>query len=226
MADRLISSHAAARIHDGDVVLTYAKSAVVQQTLLKAHRSGTRFRVVVVDSRPLFEGKNLASVLADAGMDVSYCLTPGLAHAAMDATLCILGAHAVLGNGRVYSRVGTALVAMAAKERDIPVLVCAESVKFTERVALDSVVVNELAPEDELVIPGDEGDMPVVGATGDEGPAAEVASLKGWRDKEGLQLLNVMYDVTPAEFVDLLITEHCSLPPSSAPQVQRMSAGV
>ena len=60
----------------------------------------------------------------------------------------------MMSNGRLFSRVGTALVAMEANEADKPVLVLCETIKFTERVALDSIVHNEMAPADELVIPG------------------------------------------------------------------------
>lgn len=222
VADQVIADAVASRIKNGDVVLTYAKSAVVQSALLTAAKKGTQFRVVTIDSRPLFEGKNLARTLATAGIDVTYCLTPGLSHAAKDVTICLLGAHAMLGNGRLYSRVGTALVAMMVKESRVPVVVCAESIKFTERVGLDSIVANELSPEEELII-GDVINPPMDGEPIKE--EAVSATLNGWRDKENLQLLNLMYDVTPAEFIDVVITEYGSLPPTSAPLIQRMSAG-
>jgi len=51
-------------------------------------------------------------------------------------------------------RIGTALVAMEANEADKPVIVLCETIKFTERIALDSIVHNEIAPADDLVIPG------------------------------------------------------------------------
>jgi translation initiation factor eIF-2B subunit delta len=50
----------------------------------------------------------------------------------------------VLSNGTVYSRVGTACVAMVAHSFHVPVLVCCEAYKFHERVQLDSICSNEL----------------------------------------------------------------------------------
>ncbi|KAI5285039.1 hypothetical protein KEM55_000806, partial [Ascosphaera atra] len=47
--------------------------------------------------------------------------------------------------------------------------------------------------------------------------------LKYWRLKPNVQLLNIMYDVTPKEYIDLVITEMGSLPPSAVPIVHRMS---
>lgn len=55
-----------------------------------------------------------------------------------------LGAHAILANGSVMSRVGTAQVALMARAFNIPVLVACETHKSCERVQTDSIVYNEL----------------------------------------------------------------------------------
>lgn len=228
VADQVIADAAATHIRDGDVVLTFAKSAVVTQALLAARKAGREFRVVVVDSRPLFEGKNTARVLSQAGIDVTYTLLAGLGHAVRGVTRCFLGAHAVLGNGRLYSRAGTALVAMMAKRAGAPVIVCAESIKFTDRVALDSLAMNELGPEEDLLLVDsdlDDGFSSMDTAMTDDRFQDQVQSLQGWREREHLQILNPLYDVTPAEFIAVVITELGSLPATSAPVVQRISAG-
>ncbi|KAK2754499.1 hypothetical protein FQN54_006900 [Arachnomyces sp. PD_36] len=256
VADQVIANSAALKINDGDVILTFACSSIVKKTILTAHNQGKKFRVIVIDSRPLFEGKSLARTLANAGIKVQYSLTHAISHAAKDATKVLLGAHAMMGNGRLYSRVGTALVAMSAKERaggaDIPVIVCCETVKFTDRVALDSIVVNEISDADELVIsqplaqvtsiPAPEpatkatdtkssksnsgsGKGETAGATGPTAASglATTSPLQNWRDTPNLQLLNIMYDVTPAKYLDMVVTEMGSLPPSAVPIVHRMS---
>jgi len=201
VADEIISTIAAEKIKDGDVILTYAKSSVVQRALVHAYKAGKKFRVIVVDSRPLQEGLNLASSLQALGVEVKYCMLNGLVHNVHEATKVFLGAHAMMSNGRLFSRIGTAIVAMEAKAADIPVLVLCETAKFTERVALDSIVHNEVAPPDELVI--------------SSGP------LENWRKVKGLQLLNLMYDVTPAEYIQIVITEYGSVPPTSVPTLNR-----
>ncbi|GLB00780.1 eukaryotic translation initiation factor 2B, subunit 4 delta, 67kDa [Aspergillus tubingensis] len=250
VADQVIAGSAAQKIQDGDVIVTFAGSSIVKQTLLAAHKEGKQFRVSIIDSRPLFEGKNLARTLANAGLDVQYSLMNGISHAIKDATKVFLGAHAMTSNGRLYSRVGTALVAMSAKERaggvEVPVIVCCETVKFTDRVALDSIVVNEIADADELVTV-----EPVQQLTGLPDPAAQPAvepkkggkastapvetstaaqskssPLEDWKESANLQLLNIMYDVTPAEYVDMVVTEMGSLPPSAVPIVHRMSTNM
>jgi translation initiation factor eIF-2B subunit delta len=211
LADEVISKTAAQQcIKDGDVILTYAKSNVVKQALFKAHRDGRKFSVIVVDSRPLFEGKAMAKSLVDAGMDVKYYLTNGMSHCIRDTTKVLLGAHAMMSNGRLFNRVGTAQVAMEANDFDIPVIVLCESIKCTEKVALDSVVFNEVAPPDELIIPP-------------QGSGDRSGSLADWRSIKNLQLLNLMYDVTPADYITMIVTEHGIVPPSSVPVLQRLA---
>lgn len=198
----VIAAEAAQRIRDGDVIMTYAKSSVVGKALIQAFEKGKKFRVIVVDSRPLNEGKCLASNLAKLGIEVKYCLINGLSHNISEVTKVFLGAHAMMSNGRLFSRVGTALVAMEAHLSAKPVIVLCETIKFTERVALDSIVHNEIAPADELVIKG--------------------GSLENWEDVKGLQLCNPLYDVTPAEFIDMIITESGIVPPTSVPVLHRL----
>ena len=55
-----------------------------------------------------------------------------------------LGAHAILANGAVMSRVGTAQVALIANAFNVPVLVACETHKSCERVQTDSIVFNEI----------------------------------------------------------------------------------
>ncbi|KAH0840110.1 hypothetical protein J3R83DRAFT_1084 [Lanmaoa asiatica] len=56
LADQVIQETAGRKIKDGDVVLTYARSSVVEKVLLHAWAYGKRFSVIVVDSRPMLEG--------------------------------------------------------------------------------------------------------------------------------------------------------------------------
>ncbi|OJD14655.1 hypothetical protein AJ78_05008 [Emergomyces pasteurianus Ep9510] len=246
VADQVIANSAAQKVNDGDVILCYGGSNIVQQTLLTAHGQGKKFRVSIIDSRPLFEGKKLARTLANAGLQVQYSLVHAISHAVKEATKVFLGAHSMTSNGRLFSRVGTALVAMSAKERaggiNIPVIVCCETVKFTDKVALDSIVLNELADADELAAnessdqvthppplskaakPGS-ANLDAASTAEQSSPTVDDSNnpLQHWKEKPGLQLLNIMYDVTPAEYIDMVITEMGSLPPSAVPIVHRMS---
>ena len=208
LANQVIARKAKERIQDGDVVLTFAKSSIVQEILLEAHRQGKKFSVIIVDSRPLFEGKNLARSLSGLGLPVQYSLIHGLSHVITSATKVFLGAHAMMSNGNLYSRIGTALVAMMAEKAHVPVIVCCQSVKFSDRSDLDSFVHNEIAPAEELIIQG-----------------KEPSPLEKWEEVKNLQLLNLMYDLTPAKLIDMVVTEYGPIPPSSVPVIQLLSEG-
>lgn len=79
----------------------------------------------------------------DEGIKCTYTFIHALGFALKEVSKVFLGAHAFMSNGALYSRVGTAMVAMMAKEKNIPVIVCCETYKFTDKVQLDSFVMNE-----------------------------------------------------------------------------------
>jgi translation initiation factor eIF-2B subunit delta len=224
ITDQAIAESASHQIKTGSVVLTYAKSSIVEKTILEAHAAKKQFRVVVVDSRPLFEGKKLATSLMNAGLEVEYLPFSAISHAVKQASVVLLGAHSMLSNGRLQSRVGTASLAMQASKLDIPVIVCCESVKFSGRVALDSIVLNEVALAEELLLPTSTTPGTPAAKEGDEEEKeGKLKQLSDWRDIPNLQLLNLMYDTTPAEYIRMVICEYGSLPPSSVPVVHRIA---
>jgi translation initiation factor eIF-2B subunit delta len=197
----------------------------VEKTILEAHANKKRFRVIVVDSRPLSEGKSLATGLMNAGLEVEYLPFSAISHAVKQATLVLLGAHSMLSNGRLQSRIGTASLAMQAAKVDIPVIVCCESVKFSGKVALDSIVLNEVAPAEELLLPARDKSTAIVSKEEktEDDAATKPKQLSDWKDIPNLKLLNLMYDVTPAEYIRMVICEYGSLPPSSVPVVHRLA---
>ena len=207
-ADKGIADYGVTKICDGDVVLTYAKSSVVMTTLLEAHLKKKRFRVVVVDSRPKLEGRGLLSELVRAGIECSYILLNAVGYIMPEVSKVFLGAHCMFANGTILSRAGTAIVAMTAKLHNVPVLVCCETYKFSDRVQLDSFVFNELGDPDDLVGIDDE----------------ESKNLADWRDVPALKLLNLTYDVTPKEYIDVVVTEMGMIPCTSVPVVLRENA--
>lgn len=196
-ADQVIQETAMKKIHHGDVVLTYARSSVVQKVLLEAWAKGTRFSVVVVDSRPMLEGKRLLSILAAASIPCTYILLPALSAVISEVSIVLLGAHSIHSNGAVFSRAGTALVAMMAKQHSVPVVVCCETYKFSEGVRLDSFTKNELAP------PGD--------------PFLSLPSCrsKTTQNRPNLEILDPLYDLTPPSSITAVVTEVGVIPPDS-----------
>ncbi|KAK4053517.1 hypothetical protein OIV83_001685 [Microbotryomycetes sp. JL201] len=198
LAGKVIEQHAIDKINNGDNILTYARSSVVEGVLLEARRQGKRFSVVVVDSRPLHEGKNLLTSLRSFGIPTSYVLLPSLSLVLPRVSLCLLGTHALLSNGSMFSRAGTAMVAMMLKEKGVPVICCCETYKFSERIMLDSIVGNERASSASLL----------------DGTGLNAAS-------SSLSPLSLLYDVSRPEDVTVVITEAGLIPVQSVPVLLR-----
>ncbi|KAI8465109.1 MAG: translation initiation factor [Monoraphidium minutum] len=227
LADEVLAGHAVAKVYDGDVIMTYGFSQVVLDVLLRAHAAGKRFRVVVVDSRPECEGRLLLRRLLAADMACTYTLLSGLSYAIKEVTKAVLGAAAVLSNGTVMSRAGSAAAAMVAAAAGKPVLVCCETLKFHERVQLDSITHNELGDPGVLAtlpagaaIAGDRREPGAGAAAGAPAPAPS-PHLAGWEAVPQLGLLNLRYDAMPAEYVTCVVTEFGMIPPSSVPVILR-----
>ncbi|XP_056642065.1 translation initiation factor eIF-2B subunit delta [Diorhabda sublineata] len=208
-ASDAISMKVREKISNGDVILTYGCSSLITKILLEAKNDGKKFKVIIVDGRPLLEGRELLRRLVVAGLDCSYVLINAISYVMNTVTKVILGAHAILTNGYVMSRIGTAQVAIVAREYNKPVLVCCETYKFSERVQTDSFVYNEIGDPDKLSV-----------THVNETPT----SLSKWKDIQKLTPLNILYDVTPPDLVTAVVTEIAILPCTSVPVVLRINA--
>ncbi|QHS73394.1 translation initiation factor eIF2B subunit delta [Saccharomyces paradoxus] len=269
LADQLIIDNASTQIEESTTIVTYGSSKVLTELLLhNAIGLKKNIKVIVVDSRPLFEGRKMAETLRNAGVNVMYALITSLDTIFnMDVDYVFLGAHSILSNGFLYSRAGTAMLAMSAKRRNIPVLVCCESLKFSQRVQLDSVTFNELADPNDLVNidyenpverRGNKGALlnqfikerksekkklemenkpkgnKIGSKKGSEGENKDANNegdnnskniLDGWQELPSLNIVNILYDLTPPEYIKKVITEFGALPPSSVPVILREYKG-
>ncbi|OTA94845.1 hypothetical protein M434DRAFT_394361 [Hypoxylon sp. CO27-5] len=149
MADLVITEKAAEKIQDGDVILTFGWSTIIERTLLQAYLiTGRKFNVIVVDDPYEKKGQALAKNLTAQGIRVSYYGDfGGLRWHLQGATKVLVSAESMFNNGSMYARSGTCDLAIAAKQLDIPVLVLCETVNITERVSTDSLTYNEIDPE-------------------------------------------------------------------------------
>jgi translation initiation factor eIF-2B subunit delta len=207
-ADQVIVSHGVKYIRDGDTILTYSKSHVVEMLLKHAHDEGIKFNVIVADSRPHLEGKLLLDRLCKHGLDCTYTLVNSIGYVMSDVTKVFLGANSMLSNGTALSRIGSSLIGMMAKEFRKPLIMCCETYKLHERVQVDSITFNELGDPDRLTL-------------GNEQLSTKENVLVDWRDIPALKMLNLKYDLVPQEFIQMVITEIGIIPPSSVPVVVR-----
>lgn len=226
LADQEIVNLSVTKVVNGDVVMTYAYSHVVASALLEAASRGqVQFKVLVVDSRPEAEGKLMLQRMIDAGLSCSYVHINAVSYAIREATKVFLGAAAIMSNGTVMGRAGTAAVAMVAHEHRKPVLILCESYKFHERVQLDSITHNELGnPEDLASVPGRPDvcalkQPPSAAVVTDAAPGAD--GIQSSSSSKLPSLLNLKYDAMPAEFITTIVCEYGMIPPTSVPVILR-----
>lgn len=202
-AGEAISNEVNKKISDNDIILIYGYSSLILRILIDAQKAGKKFRVVILDARPLLEGREMLRRLVCSNIECSYLLINAVSFVMGRVTKVLLGAHALLANGYVMSRTGTAQVALVANSFKKPVLVCCETYKFCERVQTDSFVYNEIADPDKVI-------------------TEKSSYLLNWRDNNYLTPLNLMYDVTPSDFVTAVVTEIAVLPCTSVPVILRI----
>ncbi len=174
-------------------------------------------QTVIVDSRPMMEGRELLKALAEHGIQCTYCMLPAVAYVMKDVTKVILGASAMMSNGTALSRTGTAVVAMMGHSQRIPIIFCCETYKFCERVQLDAIVSNEVADPNDLVVRNADPSKVLLGGT-----VRKVASnkdLQGHEEFKSLSLLNISYDLTPQEFITVVVTDVGMIPTTSVPVI-------
>lgn len=111
----------------------------------------SNYKVMLQTNSPLARlialGNSIIHPIFDGGINIHCCkfLTSSIVILSpFQATKVFLGAHALLANGFVMSRVGTGLISLIAKASNVPVMVCCETYKFCDRVQTDSFVFNEL----------------------------------------------------------------------------------
>lgn len=87
-----------------------------------------------------------------------------------------MGASGAMSNGTILARAGSAAVAMVADAMQRPVIICCETLKFVDRVQLDSITYNELGDPNSL-------------ASVEEHP--EASALDGWQEQAKLGKIQV-----------------------------------
>lgn len=149
--------------------------------------AGKSVEVIADETRPVLQGARLTAwELQQEGIAVTLIADGAAGHlmrrGEIDAV--IVGADRVAANGDVANKIGTYMVAMSAARHGVPFYVaCPVS-------TLDlSVASGEHIPIEER-------------------PAAEVLGYAGSWSPAGVRVRNPAFDITPAELVTALVTEH------------------
>ncbi len=177
------------RIVDGDVVLTHCNSMAALAVIIEAHREGKDVRVYATETRPRFQGWITARRLASEGIDVTLIPDAAVRAVMRRVDKVVVGADTVAANGAVINKIGTSMIALAAKEVNVNFYVAAETYKFSPSTALGELVEIEERSPDEVIDP---------------------------RLAVGVRVRNPAFDVTPPEYINAIITEKGIIPPQAA----------
>jgi translation initiation factor 2B subunit (eIF-2B alpha/beta/delta family) len=129
------AAHASELLDPGTTVLTHSLSSTVRAVFQRV--VDRQVRVLFTESRPGLEGHRLAEHLAKLGIPAQLISEAQMGQFVSQAQVALTGADAVLGDGSVVNKVGTYLLALAAREHRVPFYVCYESFKRTRRTVED-----------------------------------------------------------------------------------------
>jgi len=143
-------------------------------------------RVYVDETRPWLQGSRLTTwELANEGIPVTVNADAAAAHImkTKGITWVIVGADRIAANGDVASQIGTYQLAVNAMHHGVRFMVVASS----------STLDMDLASGEDIVL--------------EERDVSELLEVGGKRIGEGVEAFNPVFDVTPADLIDAIITE-------------------
>lgn len=117
-------------IDENEVVITHSFSSAVLEILKNALRKGKRFKVILTESSPDYEGLHLAKELDALGVPFDVITDAQIGLFAEKATLALVGADSVTKDGAVVNKAGTKVLALACHDAGVPFYVAAESFKM------------------------------------------------------------------------------------------------
>ena len=173
--------HGAALIRDGAAVLTHSRSSTVLAAFLEAKRRGRDFSVVATESRPMLEGRALAQAIASQDVCVTLIADAAASLAMQQVDLVMVGADKITPVNLV-NKVGTRMIALAARERHLPVYALCDTSKFIREDYIDPGI-RDLGDANEL-----------------------------WTEApRGVAVVNRYFEPTPLAFFTAVITEDGAL---------------
>ncbi|MCX6693526.1 MAG: ribose 1,5-bisphosphate isomerase [Methanomicrobiales archaeon] len=200
-AVKKIGEIGARHIRDGDVLLTHCNSEAALACIIAAHREGKRIEVYATEVRPRGQGLLTITALNAEGIRTNYIVDSAVRFFMQKVDLVVVGADAVAVNGAVVNKIGTSQIALTAHETRTSVMVAAETYKFAPRTIFGEQIAIEERDGEEVL-------------------AGEIS-----RTLPHVTVRNPSFDVTPAEYIDLIVTEVGAIPPQMAYLVIRDHLG-
>lgn len=127
-------------------IATLSSSSAVLAALRLLQREGRKPRVLLAESRPRLEGRDMAAALAADGIPVWLVADMALPLMMQQANALWLGADAVTEHG-VLNKIGSFAATLAAREHGVTVHVLAHRRKFLP-AATRALAIAEMPPEE------------------------------------------------------------------------------
>ncbi len=118
-------------IQKNSIIMTHCHSNTIEQALASAHKSGKRFSVFNLETRPLMQGHITAKRLAKYGIPVTISVDSAMDSIIEKCDFIVLGADAVTIKG-VLNKVGSRAIAELAHQHKKPVYIVTDSWKFSK----------------------------------------------------------------------------------------------
>ncbi len=194
---KMIGEYGLSLVKPGDGLLTHCnagqlatvKYGTATAPMYLGHERGYDFRIFSDETRPLLQGARLTSFeLKESGLDVTVICdnmsATVMRNGWVDAVF--VGCDRVAANGDTANKIGTSMVALAAKRYGVPLYICAP----TSTIDRNTLTGKEIHIE--------------------ERPAEEVVEM--WYKKrmapEGVKVFNPAFDVTDHDLIAGIVTEY------------------
>ncbi|NKE34313.1 ribose 1,5-bisphosphate isomerase [Natronococcus sp. JC468] len=192
------------RLRDGDVVMTHCHSTDALACVEAALDAGKHVEAIVKETRPRKQGHITAEQLREWDVPVTLIVDNAARRYLDDADHVLVGADSIAADGSVINKIGTSGLAVNARERGVPVMVAAQTIKLHPDTMTGHTVEIEMRDESEVL---------------SETEYADIAG--GDRADDGLAVENPAFDVTPPRHVDAIVTERGQFPPESIVTLMR-----
>lgn len=194
---RAIGEYGLTLIKDGDGLLTHCnagrlaavKYGTATAPMYVGAEKGYKFKIFADETRPLLQGARLTAFeLAQAGMDVTLECDNMSATAMRNGWIqaVFVGCDRVAANGDAANKIGTSMVALAAKRYNVPFYVCAP----TSTIDMDTPTGKDIKIE--------------------QRKPEEVTEMwyKERMAPENINVFNPAFDVTDSDLITGIVTEY------------------
>ena len=105
-------------IQDGDTIMTHCHSSVSSAIIVKAFKDGKNINAICTETRPRYQGRKTAEELVSAGIPTVQVVDSAMRWVLRKKSIdkIIIGLDAITSEGTIFNKIGSRLLALAAKD--------------------------------------------------------------------------------------------------------------